>query len=233
MTSLIFRALRRASLNLHAGILLGLADSLGFPRWAVKTRFGRRPPEYLADLTRAVGATKYSRSAFELYRPLARTKWPLFLLASIPGQVEGKLLVMGPRFESEFYLARGLGWSRHSLFGLDLLTYSPYVTVGDMHQMPFADDWFHSIVCGWTLSYSFEPEMVASEIVRVLKAGGIVVFGVHVELDDSTSDLNVPKGDLRIQTRIQFERLLPTFECIACFAPVSNGNLLIAMRKPL
>jgi len=101
-----------------------------------------------------------------------------------------------------------------------------------MHDMPFKDNVFNSIVCGWTISYSFEPEILASEIVRVLRDGGIVVFGVEVALDDSSSDIHVPKGDFRIQTRGQFEQLFPTFEIVACFEPAGNGNMLIAMRKP-
>ncbi len=232
MTSTIARVFRRGSMSVRAAVLVGFADYLGYPRWAIRTRLGRRPPEY-QDPTDGVGATEYSQSSFVHYRPLARVRWPLFLLASIPEQVDGKLLIIGPRFESEFYLARGLGWARKSLAGLDLLTYSPHVTIGDMHRMPFADEEFRSIVCGWTISYSFCPEIAAQEMSRILLPGGIVVFGVEVAHDDSSSDLNVPKGDARIQTREQFERLLPNFECISCFTPEGDGNLIIAMKKPL
>lgn len=232
MTSMITRAMRRGSQSIRSAVLIGFADYLGYPRWAVRTRLGSRPPLY-QNATEEVGATEYSQSAFKHYRPLARVRWPLFLLASIPGQMEGRLLVIGPRFESEFYLARGLGWSRESVVGLDLLSYSPYVTTGDMHAMPFADEEFRSIVCGWTISYSLRTEVAAQEMSRVLAPGGIVVFGLEVARDDSASDLGVPKGPNRIHTRSQFEALLRGFDGVACFAPEGDGNLIIAMRKPL
>jgi hypothetical protein len=231
MRNLLSRAARRATTSARTSVLLGFADYLGFPRWASQTRFGRRLPEYRGT-AQGVGATEYSRSSFAHYRPLARVRWPLFLLASIPGQTDGNLLVIGPRFESEFYLARGLGWSRKSVTGLDLLSYSPLVTVGDMHQMPYPDEEFRSIVCGWTISYSYQPEVAAKEMARVLQPGGVLVLGVEVVTDDSGRGLDVPKGASRIQNRWQFEALLPEFECVACFAPEGSGNLIIAMRKP-
>ncbi len=232
MTDSVKKVIKRGSRSIRAAVMLGFADYLGYPRWATRTRFGNQPPKY-RDLPEKVGAKEYSRTSFARYRPLERVRWPLLLLASVPGQVDGKLLVIGPRFESEFYLARGLGWHRKSLAGLDLLSYSPYVTVGDMHQMPFSDGEFKSVVCGWTISYSHQPNLAAQEMSRVLMPGGILVFGVEVSLDDSASNLDVPKGEARIQTRLQFEKLLPSFECIACFAPAENGNLIIAMKKPL
>ncbi len=232
MTNKIKKVLTRGSRSIRTAVMVGFADYLGYPRWAIRTRFGSQPPEY-RSVTEKVGATEYSQSSFAAYTPLERVRWPLLLLASIPGQTNGKLLVIGPRFESEFYLAQGLGWDRKHLEGLDLLSYSPFVTIGDMHQMPFSDDEFRSIVCGWTISYSFQPDVAVKEISRVLKPGGIVVFGVEVALDDYASDLDVPKGEARIQSRMHFEKFLPDFEVIACFAPEGNGNLIIAMKKPL
>jgi SAM-dependent methyltransferase len=225
------RLFRRGVSSTQNAVLFGFADYLGYPRWAVRTRFGRHPPTYKSS-TSGVGATEYSRIAFAKYQPLARVRWPLFMLASIPGQTEDELLIVGPRFESEFYLARALGWSRRKISGLDLLSYSPFVTVGDMHHMPFPDSKFKSIVCGWTISYSQQPEVAANEMARILRPGGILVFGVEVASNDSESRLDIPKGKLRIQTQSQFESLLPGFECVASFMPEGDGNLIIAMRKP-
>ena len=233
MSSALSRAARWVATSVRASVFFGFADYLGYPRWASQTRFGRRPPSDGGEpRAGAVGAIEYSRSSFAHFRPLARVRWPLFLLASIPGQTDGKLLVIGPRFESEFYLAWGLGWARRAVTGLDLFGYSPFVTIADMHRMPFPDEEFKSIVCGWTISYSHRPDVAAKEMARVLRPGGILVFGVEVVVDDSDADLDIPKGDSRIQNRWQFEALLPEFECIACFAPEGDGNLVIAMRKP-
>ena len=119
------------------------------------------------------------------------------------------------------------------MVGLDLLSYSPYVTIGYMHSMPFADEEFRSIVCEWTISNTFRPEVAGQEMSRVLAPGGIVAVGVEVARDDSASDLDIPKGPNRIQTRSQFEALLRGFDYVACFLLEGDGNLTIAMREPL
>jgi ubiquinone/menaquinone biosynthesis C-methylase UbiE len=102
-----------------------------------------------------------------------------------------------------------------------------------MHRMPFRDGEFRSIVCGWTISYSFDPNLAAHEMSRVLMPGGVIVFGVEVTHVNNASGLNIPMGDDRLQTRSQFERLLPAFECVAFFEPEGDGNLIIALKKPL
>ncbi len=113
MTPRLTQIIRRLSRSTHTAVLLGFADYLGYPRWARRTLFGSRSPQY-AGSTPETGATEYSRTAFDKYVPLQRVRWPLFLLASMPGQVDGKLLIIGPRFESEFHLAKGPGWARKS-----------------------------------------------------------------------------------------------------------------------
>ncbi len=230
------RQLRRKAAR---GLKFGLADELGWLRWARATRGGRQLPRYLRQQT-ASGGLDYSQSAFETYRPLARTRWPMLLLGAIPNHVQnehgratgGKLLIIGPRFESELLLAEGLGWPAENVSAIDLLAYSPRVTVGDMHSMPFPDEHFDSIVCGWTLSYSKEPATAAQEIDRVCAPGGVVCFGVEVADPNGVSALDIPDGDNRIQSVDAFSMLLPQYSVIAHFAPAGVGNLIVAMQKP-
>ena len=66
-----------------------------------------------------------------------------------------------------------------NIVGLDLISYSPRITLGDMHAMPFPDSSFDAVVCGWTLSYSTNPRKVADEIRRGVRTGGIVAIGVE------------------------------------------------------
>ena len=71
----------------------------------------------------------------------------MFLLASIPDCERDSLLVIGPRYEPELLMAVGLGWNKDGVRGLDTFSYSPVVDVGDMHQLPYGDASFSSLIC--------------------------------------------------------------------------------------
>lgn len=44
--------------------------------------------------------------------------------------------------------------------------------------MPYEDNTFDVVICGWTISYSQNPKKAASEMVRVAKNGGIIGIAV-------------------------------------------------------
>jgi hypothetical protein len=90
-----------------------------------------------------------------------------------------KILVIGPRNENDLFSLLGHGFAWNNIYGLDLISYSNRVFLGDMHSMPFTDDFFDAVLCGWTLSYSSTPEKAAKEILRVVKNSGIVGIGVE------------------------------------------------------
>jgi SAM-dependent methyltransferase len=90
-----------------------------------------------------------------------------------------RILVIGPRNENDLYSLVGLGFAMKNIVGLDLISYSPRITLGDMHAIPFPDGSFDAVVCGWTLSYSATPRKAADEIRRVVRTGGIVAIGVE------------------------------------------------------
>lgn len=99
-----------------------------------------------------------------------------------------RILVIGPRNEYDLYTLVGLGFRLQNLVGLDLITYSPHIELGDMHRMRFGDGAFDAVVCGWTLSYSTDPRLAAGEIARVTRPGGIVAVGVEYSTLDSRSE---------------------------------------------
>lgn len=90
-----------------------------------------------------------------------------------------RILVIGPRNENDLYSLVGLGFAIDNIVGLDLISYSPRITLGDMHAIPFPDGSFDAVVCGWTLSYSATPRKAADEIRRVVRSGGVVAIGVE------------------------------------------------------
>jgi hypothetical protein len=92
---------------------------------------------------------------------------------------DSKVLIIGPRNENDLYALAGLGFRLENIRGLDLISYSPRIDLGDMHDMPFADDSFDAVICGWTLSYSTNPGKAAQEMMRVSKPGGLIAIGVE------------------------------------------------------
>lgn len=103
-----------------------------------------------------------------------------------PGQrIEGcdfpneRILAIGPRSEGELLNLLGHGFRGRHIRGLDLISYSPWVDLGDMHAMPYEDDSWDAILCGWVLAYSDRKQKAADEIVRVAKTGALVAVGVE------------------------------------------------------
>lgn len=90
-----------------------------------------------------------------------------------------RILVIGPRNENDLFSLFGNGFAWGNITGLDLISYSPKIKLGDMHNIPFENNYFDVVLCGWTLSYSSTPDIAAKEILRVTKNGGIIGIGVE------------------------------------------------------
>lgn len=102
---------------------------------------------------------------------------PLSILETL--SVDARILSVGPRTEGELFNLAAHGFQLDNITGLDLISYSPRVRLGDMHAMPFPDDSFDAVLLGWVLAYSEDPARAAREVVRVTRNGGIVAVGVE------------------------------------------------------
>lgn len=91
---------------------------------------------------------------------------------------DAKILIVGPRNENDLFLLRGHGFKKENIVGLDLISYSKHIKLGDMHDMPFESNSFDAVIVGWTLSYSRSPQKLADELVRVVKNNGVISMGV-------------------------------------------------------
>jgi len=99
-----------------------------------------------------------------------------------------RILVIGPRNEYDLFTLVGLGFDLKNIVGLDLISYSPHIKLGDMHRLPFDDAAFDAVACGWTLSYSTDPRQAASEITRVTRPNGIIAIGVEYSTLDPEAE---------------------------------------------
>ena len=88
-----------------------------------------------------------------------------------------KVLTIGPRTEGEIFNLVAYGFKLKNITGLDLHSYSPYIKLGDIHDMPFNADSFDVVICGWVLPYSNDKAKACSEMARVLKPNGVIAIG--------------------------------------------------------
>ena len=115
-------------------------------------------------------------SDYAAVRPLALIK-PLSVIETLTK--DATILSIGPRTEGELFSLVGYGFYAKNIRGLDLITYSPWVDIGDMHKMPYGDSSYDVIMAGWVIAYSHTPEIAAQEMIRVVKNGGIIAIGVQ------------------------------------------------------
>lgn len=138
---------------------------------------------------------------------------PISILENI--SMDARILVIGPRNEDDILNLIGHGFSSRNIIGLDLISYSPWIQVGDMHNMKFGESYFDVIICGWTLSYSNQPDKFAKELVRVIKSNGTIAIGVEYSTLTETQAIAVHGGyDLKPNA---FERINSTGQILDLF----------------
>lgn len=98
-------------------------------------------------------------------------------LAAIRASKGAPILSIGPRTEGELLNLMGLGF--RNVRGLDLMSYSPWIDLGDMHAMPYQDNQFGAVMLGWVIAYSDNRPKAAKEIIRVTRNGGLIAVGVE------------------------------------------------------
>lgn len=141
-----------------------------------------------------------SGSALERPRRLLYPLMGVFDLMRRAGS--SKVLSVGPRSENELFLLVTLGFKPENITGLDLISYSPLVKLGDMHEMPFEADSFDVIVLGWVLAYSNDVAKAVAETVRVAKPGAYVAVGW--EYNPRTDEELAEKGSIVSGGRVNY-----------------------------
>lgn len=92
---------------------------------------------------------------------------------------DSKILSIGPRTEGELLNLVGHGFRPRNIRGVDLISYSPWVDLGNMHDLPYPDDSFDASIMSFVLAYSSERNRAVEEMVRVTRNEGLVAIGVE------------------------------------------------------
>jgi len=123
---------------------------------------------------------------------------PLSVIEGV--RVEADVLSIGPRSEGELFNLAAHGFVFGNVRGLDLISYSPRVVLGDMHAAPYDSDSFDVVVLGWVLAYSEDRHRAAKEIVRLTRPGGLVAVGVEYNprsVDEIEAEMGYQPGSNR------------------------------------
>ena len=102
---------------------------------------------------------------------------------------ESTVLAIGCRYETDLLYLAAHGFDPARIRGLDMLSYSPWVELGNMHNMEFRDGSWDAVLLGWVLTYSNNPRQAAKEVVRVVRDGGIVAIGITTYPDKYLDNL--------------------------------------------
>lgn len=111
-----------------------------------------------------------------------------------------KVLSIGPRTEMELLHLVAIGFQPGNITGVDLISTSPWIDLGDMHALPYPDRAFDVVISGWVLGYSKDPQAAVDEMARVTRDGGLVAVGCTYNPDAAALEYTDPAA--RIQGRI-------------------------------
>jgi len=162
----------------------------------------------------------YSHTSLLANRPSERILkliMPLTMIETLTA--DSKILSIGCRYEWDMLLMCAYGFRAENVRGLDMLSYSPWIDLGNMHAMGYANDTWDAVVLGWVLSYSSEPERAAREIVRVTRPGGIISLAVTYYPPERLKELSQPGGDHSNAYVAGAQRRQTTESLLALFAP--------------
>lgn len=128
---------------------------------------------------REVNALGYSTKRVILGRPNNRILSLIRPLVSID-MVNGnsRIVSIGCRYETDLLYLCAYGCDPRKVRGMDMISYSNWIDLGNMHQMAYPDNHWDVVLLGWVLSYSGDPRQAAKELLRVTRVGGVIAISM-------------------------------------------------------
>ena len=135
--------------------------------YVINDEYYKKVQDYNADVTLKKIVTT-TRRAEELFQ----------VIVLPPRNIKDeKLLLIGPRNIQELIMAWVYGFTWKNIEAIDLYSTNQKITVMNMEDMKFDDGLFDAVLMANTFAYAKQPDRLLSEISRVIKPGGKLVFG--------------------------------------------------------
>jgi len=97
-----------------------------------------------------------------------------------------KILCVGCRNICEIDAFKKEGFQ--SVVGVDLFSTDPQIMVMDMHNLQFKNNEYDVLYSAATFEKSYDPKKVASEFIRVVKDGGLIILQVGAHYPTNAVD---------------------------------------------
>lgn len=146
-----------------------------------------------------------------LINPLASSQY----ISRHVGALE--VLSIGPRTEAEIFALMAAGFNPKRIRGLDIISYSPFIDLGDMHDMPYPDASFDVIILGWVLAYSTDNKKAASEVLRIARPNAFVAVGCEYNPKSNAEIDKELEGKVKSKTGDDVTRFVHSDQILALF----------------
>ena len=90
-----------------------------------------------------------------------------------------EILLIGSRTENEILYLKAFGHKK--INAADLISYSPDISIQDMHDLKFDSNKFDLIILGWVMVYSKDLNTCVKNIIRVAKDNAIIAIAYAKE----------------------------------------------------
>ena len=160
----------------------------------------------------------YSTKRVILGRPnnrILRLIRPLVSIAKVNGN--SKIVSIGCRYETDLLYLCAYGCDPRKVRGMDMISYSSWIDLGNMHHMEYPDNHWDVVLLGWVLSYSDDPRQAAKEILRVTRNGGLIAISVTYMPPEGFKQLN-QEGGIVVNTKYS-DRIQTVTEIQSLFEP--------------
>lgn len=117
---------------------------------------------------------------------------PLSVIEAV--HANSSILSIGPRSEGELLLLEAYGFQRQNIRGLDLISYSPLVDLGDMHAMAYPDNKWDIVISSMVLPYSDDQQKAVNEMIRVAKPNGIIAISLEYVTPEAAEEIHAKYG---------------------------------------
>jgi len=119
-------------------------------------------------------------------QPKLRTQLLIEQVAALNGIAGATVLCIGSRdgYELECFRRQGFG----HVVGIDLYSERPDILAMDMHELKFPNDRFDIVYACHSLEHAYDAAVVAREIVRVAREGGLIAIEVPIQYATTDAD---------------------------------------------